>query len=242
MADDDDLLGVAKYWTLEGHFVVGGSGLDVHTDCLGRTFTSRTASYDLTIGLPEAPRLAQAGAGAPPAPPLLNPPVWTYGPENERERGYENYRTTWGVAPGYHAATVYPESAKDTAIVSRCRFFTTLAASNEAQFNQAGNDFLTELDDWWTRFTAWVGILTVQDFVGLGGYKRRGTRSASLSTWTSNEHGQRAGTNFHSHVTPNQGIPQSTLQLRTCKRASRLPAPKTRPPPNGCSFAMRVHC
>jgi hypothetical protein len=44
---------VAKEWPLEGHLIVGGSGLFVTTDCLGRAFASRTASYDLTIGLPQ---------------------------------------------------------------------------------------------------------------------------------------------------------------------------------------------
>lgn len=54
MADDDDSGGgVTQEWPLEGHFVVGGSGLYVSTDCLGRAFTSRTARYDLTIGLPQ---------------------------------------------------------------------------------------------------------------------------------------------------------------------------------------------
>ena len=36
MADDDPSGDrVAKEWPLEGHFVVDGSGLHVHTDCLG---------------------------------------------------------------------------------------------------------------------------------------------------------------------------------------------------------------
>jgi hypothetical protein len=51
MADDewmDDSVGAARNWPFEGHFVVG-TGLYVTTGRLGRTFTSRTASFDLTI-------------------------------------------------------------------------------------------------------------------------------------------------------------------------------------------------
>ena len=44
---------MSKEWPLEGHFGCGGSGLFVTTDCLGRAFTSRTANYDLIIGLPQ---------------------------------------------------------------------------------------------------------------------------------------------------------------------------------------------
>jgi HEPN domain-containing protein len=208
MADDDPSGDqVAKEWPLEGHFVVGGSGLYVSTDCLGRTFTSRTAKYDLTIGLP------QLDTGSTP-PGRVIPPEWTYGPRDESERANERDVIPWGWAPGYGAKKVYPETAKNAAIGARCRFYTTLTASNDNEFNTAADDFLTELDEWWTRFTSWVGILTVQDFVGLGGYTRRGTRSGSLSTWTSNEHGERAGRDIRSYFTPNRGIPMSVLELQ----------------------------
>jgi hypothetical protein len=48
-----DLPGDPTERPFEGHFVVGGSGLYVRNECLGGTFTSRTASYELTIGLPQ---------------------------------------------------------------------------------------------------------------------------------------------------------------------------------------------
>ena len=209
MADDDPSGDdVAKEWPLEGHFVVGGSGLYVHTDCLRHTFTSHTATHDLTIGLPQLPHDAGSTPNA-----VLVPPVWAYGPRDESERANERDVIVWGWAPGYGAENVYPESAKDAAIVARCRFYTTLTASNDNEFNTAADDFLNELDDWWTHFTSWVGILAVQDFVGLGGYTRRGTRSGSLSTWTSNEHGPRAGRDIRSYFTPNRGIPLSVLEL-----------------------------
>ena len=61
---------------------------------------------------------------------------------------------------GIGVETVYPESAKDTAVIYRYRFYTTLCASDRAGFDTASEGFLSELDDWWTRFTSWVGILT----------------------------------------------------------------------------------
>jgi hypothetical protein len=184
---------------------VGGSGLHVHTECLGRSFTSRTANYDLAIGLPQPPQpppqplqlppqLAQRLTQTPPgAGGLLTPPAWTFGPEDEHERRYEHDQIMWGIAPGYGVEKVYPESAKYAATVYHCRFYTTPTASSEAEFKTAVDEFLGELDDWWTRFTEWVGILTWQDFVGLGGYRRQGTKSGSITAWTSIAWGQRAG-------------------------------------------------
>lgn len=226
MADDDPSGEHATTeWPLEGHFIVGGSGLYVHRDCLGRTFTSHTADYDFEIGLP------QVDTGPDPLPPeirylstprradtLLIPPVWTYGLEETNARVYEKDQIVWGMAPSKPGTKVYPESAKDTGVVYRCRFYTTLTASDDAQFDTATEDFLSELSNWWTHFTSWVGILTSQDFLGLGGYSRPGIRSGSLETWTGNGRG-RAAAQIRSYFTPNQGIPQRELKRMTSKRA-----------------------
>jgi hypothetical protein len=179
---DDDPSGddMAKEWPLEGHFVVGGSGLYVKTDCLGHTFTSHTAGYDLTIGLPRVdtrpdpiPPEIRRRLGEPAIPNMeLIPPAWAYGPTDEGERAEEEQISpAWGgVLNDGRAEKVYPESARDSAVVYRCRFYTTLTASDGEEFEAAAEGFLSELDDWWTRFTSWVGILTSQDFVGLGGH------------------------------------------------------------------------
>jgi hypothetical protein len=206
---DDDLSadGLARDWPLEGHFVVGGSGLYVKTDCLGRTFTSRTASYGLTIGLPQtdAPHPHEALLArlenTPPIPnPELIPPDWAYGPRNEQQRVEERHISpVWGATFGVGAKKVYPESARDTAVAVRCRFYTTLTASDVAEFDTASDVFLRELDDWWARFTSWVGILTGQDFVGLGGYPEGATRSRPLLTWTGDASGQRDRMQYRSY-------------------------------------------
>lgn len=219
---------VAKEWPFEGHFVVGGQGLYVTTGCLGRTFTSRTASYDLTIGLPQVdkrpdpfpPEIRQrlSELGEPPSMPKwdLIPPAWAYGPRNEQERLEEEHISpVWGgILDDGRAEKVYPESARDCAVVVRCRFYTTLVAADGDQFEAAAEGFLSELDDWWKRFTSWVGILTVQDFVGLGGYPGGATRSRPLLTWTGDAAGQRADVKFRSYFPPPRlGFAQSTMQL-----------------------------
>ena len=81
------------------------------------------------------------------------------------------------------------------------------------EFEAAAQGFLSELDDWWARFTSWVGILTSQDFVGLGGHPGGLTRSYPLLTWTGDVSGQRAGTQWRQYFPPNQGISMSKLQL-----------------------------
>lgn len=121
----------------------------------------------------------------------------------------------WGATFGVGAKKVYPESARDTAVAVRCRFYTTLTASDVAEFDTASDVFLRELDDWWARFTSWVGILTGQDFVGLGGYPEGATRSRPLLTWTGDASGQRDRMQYRSYFPPpREGFPSTTLQLR----------------------------
>lgn len=219
MADD----AVATNWPLEGHFVVGGQGLYVTTGCLGRTFTSRTASHDLEIGLPQvdkrpdplSPEVRQR-LGEPAVPDWdLIPPVWAHGPWDDLERmEEENITPVWGgVLDDGRAETVYPESARDSAVVYRCRFYTRLTASNGDEFEAATKIFLSELEDWWTRFTSWVGLLTSQDFVGLGGHPGGMTQSYPILMWAGDANGHRANMQWRQDFAPNQGIPISTLQL-----------------------------
>lgn len=217
----------AKEWPLEGHFVIGGSwGLQVDTECLGATFTSRTASHDLEIGLPqrdtqpEIPEPFRQILG----PPVLNmeliPPKWVCEPVDDLERDEErNVRPVWGtVLVPDTAGVVYPESARNTALVIRCRFYTSVQAPDEDEFEVATKSFLGELDDWWKRFTAWVGVVTGQDFLGLGGYMRQGTQSGDIRTWTCVD-GQRAANALRSsYPSPRYGIPPVNLGLADMKR------------------------
>jgi hypothetical protein len=132
------------------------------------------------------------------------PPAWTYDPRDDSKRVNERDVIVWGAALGYGAKKVYPASARDAAVVYRCRFYTTLSASNDDEFFSAADDFLNELDDWWTRFTSWVGILASQDFVRLGSYGMGGIKTRPLSTWTSNADGERAGRDIRSYFPENR--------------------------------------
>jgi hypothetical protein len=179
MADDDPSGGrVAKEWPVEGHLLVPGSGLVVRTDCLGRSFTSRvttsTASYGLTIGLP------QLDPGSTPPGPLI-PPEWTVGLSDENEEADE--ATHWGVT-----------RRQGDAVVFRCRFYTTVTASDHEEFLEVSGDFGAELTAWWKHFTSWVGILASQDLLGSPewDWRRREIIGPDQLEWTSDGHGQRA--------------------------------------------------
>ncbi|BBZ28101.1 hypothetical protein MMAD_23960 [Mycolicibacterium madagascariense] len=127
-----------------------------------------------------------------------------------------------GVMDDGRAKDVYPESARDYAVIYRCRFATTLTAENGGEFEAAAREFLGELDDYWTRFTSWVGILTGQDFVGLGGDPAGLTRTRPLFTWTGDKDGQRADVRWRSFHSPNRGVFQRQLQLDELQSCATL--------------------
>jgi hypothetical protein len=247
VADHEHNDDAEKQFPLEGHFVVGGQGLYVTTGCLGRTFTSRTANFDLTIGLPQIdnredpfPPEIRERLGEPAIPRMdLMPPQWAYGPKDATERAEEEHISpVWGGVMDFgntetadgRPRTVYPESARDSAVVFRCRFETMLAASDGEEFDAAAAKFLNELDVWWTRFTAWVGLCTGQDFVGLGGNPGGITRAYPLILWTG-ESGQRVARQWRYYGSPNQGGPMSQLQLNDLEACVTATGNQTPPPP-----------
>lgn len=211
-------------WPLEGHFAVGGRGLYVAPECLGSVHATRTANYDVTIGLPcleAAPGQAR-----------VVPPDWTYGPRDEDEEANQRVHN-WGVVlSNSRAAEVTAGSAEHVAIVRRCRYFANIeAAASGEDFERRADDFLDELDTWWTRFTAWVGILSSQDFIFLGGPRLRGTKSATLSTWTSDTDGNRAGRDIRSFYRhPGDSIPMQALELRDLKACVHATGAQSPPP------------
>lgn len=167
---------------LEGHFLIGGhAAMYIRAESLGKEYTTRTASYDFTLGMPQLDRVQHPGR--------VLPPAWTFEGSPE-EASYERSAEVWGMAVGYGAKVVYPESSRGSAIVSRCRFYTALEVSNDDQLEAAGDNFLQELDDWVGRFTSWVGILTAQDFVALGGF---GGPNSQPKAWIGNQDGSRSG-------------------------------------------------
>lgn len=151
----------------------------------------------------------------------MTPPKWAFEPVNDREREEErSVSPVWGTTSGSDTAEViYPESARDTALVIRCRFYTTVEASDEDEWEVATKRFLGELDNWWTRFTAWVGVVTGQDFIGLGGYMLQGTTAGAIRTWTGDADGRRVGQGIRSMFPPARyGIPSVKLGLADMQR------------------------
>jgi hypothetical protein len=245
---------MSKEWPLEGYFECGGQGLLVTPDCLGREFASRTANYDLIIGLP------QPGTRQRPA--SLRPPQWTHGPIDEDEdeddgddEDDDDDEDDWGlmlpdvatllVGVIMDAANRPMDNLWDeaNAHILRCRFYTSLTASTDEEVDAAAGDFVNELEEWWTRFTSWVSILTSQDFVQLGGHGGGilFTKNWDVKTWTTDADGQRAREKWLGYARPDW-TNKTPWSCRTSKRAQPRPAIKVRPLRNGCSFAMRVRC
>jgi hypothetical protein len=52
--------------------------------------------------------------------------------------------------------------------VRQCIVATTVEAGNDEQFRTAAKVVADGLAVWWPSVTDWLGVLTVQDFVGLG--------------------------------------------------------------------------
>jgi hypothetical protein len=203
-------------WPLEGLFTCA-SGLLVVPECLGQSFQTRTATYELTITLPE---LDAADAGAP-----LHRPPWKFNPEgvapttsvNEEWGTVASTRTrnSDGTWPAYNAA------------VRQCIVATTVEAGNDEQFREAAKVFADELSAWWPSVTDWLGVLTGQDFVGLG-IQQRSILSDGFHAWSGDADGiRRAGYGSFLDVVPGrvQALDRDQLQ-----RAFDLGASEQRPP------------
>ena len=139
-----------------------------------------------------------------------------------------------------HALELGLGSNTALASIFRFRFYTSLSASTDEEFDAAAQDFVTELEHWRMHFASWVGIATSQDLVGLGGNTDAFTSRAPISTWTSNANGKRARYKEWEFDTHRNQIEDRSWSYTASKRARPLPATMVRLLRNGCSFAMRV--
>jgi hypothetical protein len=161
---------------LEGHFACG-SGLLIESECLGRSYTSRTSGRDLTLSLPRMPADWQ-GDG------FLKPPQWKY--QTFEDRGLEARLSDtgfeWGATSGFKNnddGSQSPEFAR----VRRWRFETTMvAASDKFAFSNARSEAIREIEIWWDLVSSWISIFTKQDFVEIG-KTRSGIRVGPIVTW-----------------------------------------------------------
>jgi hypothetical protein len=170
-------------WPLEGCFTCGG--LLVGQECLGQSFQTRTATYELTITLPE---LDSTNALAP-----LRRPPWRFNPGGQAPAAVVD--AEWGELGNLRSR----ESAQAAwseypAFVRQCIVASTVEAENEEQFRTAAVALADQLDVWWSSFTDWLGVLVAQDFAGLG-TRRYSLLEYGFNAWSGDENGvRRAGT------------------------------------------------
>lgn len=172
MTDDGE--GTTTAWPLEGHFACG-NGFLVTPDCLGRSFGSRTQTYELSITLPALSDVPETTA--------LRRPPWVYVLAGDDRDAYWS-ADNWGTIAGTGAG------APTYAHIRRCVFHSEVAANDEAQFQDAAERFGDELATWWSSVCDWLDILTLQDFASL----KRAQRSIlndSVQMWSGDSAGVR---------------------------------------------------
>jgi hypothetical protein len=203
-------------WPLEGFFTCG-SELLVVPECLGQNFQTRTLTYELTITLPE---LDAPDACAP----LCRPP-WKFNRAGEAPTA--SVDEEWGTVASGRTRNSDGTWPAYNAEVRQCIVATTVEAGNDEQFREAARVVAYELDLWWESVTDWLGVLTVQDFVGLG-TQRRSILTYGFHAWSGDAEGiRRASTGSAMTVVPGRVEPLDRDQLQ---RAMDLGASGGRPP------------
>ena len=169
---------------LEGHFACS-RGLLTAIECLGHSFSSRTANYDLSISLPTLPEDWQKGR--------LDPPTWSHrrsrSPDGDGDFADDNFE--WGMTVGVHNeadGTQVPDFAR----IRRWRFQTTIATTNYASdFFRTRARVVKEIEAWWDAISLWIAVFTKQDMVEIG-KTRSGIRVEPIITWSADKDGFRA--------------------------------------------------
>jgi hypothetical protein len=203
-------------WPLEGFFTCG-SGLLVVPECLGQSFQTRTATYELTIKLPE---LDAPDACAP-----LRRPPWKFNREGEAPT--PSVHEEWGTVASTRTRNSDGTWPAYNAAVRQCIVATTVEAGNDEQFREAARVFAYKLAAWWASVTDWLGVLTGQDFVGLG-TQQRSILSDGFHAWSGDADGiRRASCGSAVYVVPG---PLEVLDRDQLQRAFDLGASEQRPP------------
>ena len=169
--------------TLEGHFSCG-SGLLVLKECLGRSYSTKTATRDLAISLPNLKQDWCEG--------YLDPPTWSFkdfrAADVDLDPAMSDEKFGWGTSTGF---VDEPDGTQTLvyARVDRLRFETNFTAG-PSQFFEARSTALGEMERWWGLITSWIEIFTGQDFVELGKSKG-GMRADSIIMWVGDENDAR---------------------------------------------------
>lgn len=208
---------------LEGHFACG-SGLLIESECLGRSYTSRTTGRDLSVSIPRLPADWQ-GDG------FLDPPIWSYKSfsDSEQEAKFPDTAFDWGVTSGFKNndnGTQSPEFAR----VRRFGFETTMDAdSDKFAFFNARSDAMREIDVWWDLVSSWISIFTKQDFVEIG-KTRSGIHVGPIVTWCGNIDQLRVNGSRDTSVPIVNDVGVDRLDDATLTRCLTLAANGTQPP------------
>ena len=203
-------------WPLEGFFTCG-SGLLVDHECLGQSFQTRTATYELTITLPE---LDATNALAP-----LRRPPWRFNREGQAPAA--SVDEEWGQLGGLRRRNDDGTWPDYPALVRQCIVATTVQAENDEQFMAAAKMVANELAVWWASLTDWLGVLTVQDFVGLG-TQQRSILADGFHAWSGDANGIRRAS--YGHVVDLVQGYVDVLDRNQLQRAMDLAASEQRPP------------
>lgn len=213
-----------KSSVLEGHFACG-SGLLIGTECLGRSYKSKTTGRDLTLSIPRLPDDWQ-GDG------FLNPPAWRYSPfrDAEPEELLSDESFKWGASVGF---TDNPDGSQspEFARVLRWRFDAEIEYGGTAfEFFKARETAVREIESWWDLTSSWISIFTKQDFVDIG-KTRSGIRVGPIVTWLGGDaDGMRVNGSKDTSIPIVNDVGVDHLTEATLTRCITLAASGTQPP------------
>lgn len=162
-------------WSLEGQFACG-SGFLVTPDCLGETFVSKTASYDVSILLPQVDDASGGSDLTRPLRRIVSPAV--------ADDSESDGRTEWGsIAGGTRESPVY-------AHILHCGFRAQVSAADADEFAAVAKTVAKELAAWWNKLCDWLDLVSLQEFAKLGAAQRSILHDA-VHMWSGDDEGVR---------------------------------------------------
>lgn len=205
---------------LEGHFACS-RGLLTAIECLGHSYNSRTANYEMSISLPTLPKDWQKGR--------LDPPTWNHSRSRSTDDGeFADEKFEWGMTVGVRNepnGTQVPDFAR----IRRWRFQTTIKTTNyAADYFRTVREVVKEIEAWWDAVSLWIGVFTKQDMVEVG-KTHAGIRVGPIITWSADKDGFRANGSIDTSR-PVVSDEVEILDHRTLKACVTLAANGVRPP------------
>lgn len=198
---------------LEGHFACG-TGIHISSECLDRSYVSKTATHHLLITVPSV------GAGP------LEPPSFASVAQSDRDAKEQVPETGWGVITDWESLDNGIQVAL-SARVDRLAFLIELVAVGLLPLSPERTGAIHEVDAWWSLFSMWVEIFTSQD-ANDRGRTQVGTNTGPIWSWES-----RSGTRTNASkntVWPARNAPERLLDHATFEACMKLAAAGEPPP------------